>query len=149
MINSKTEMKAFARKVAQEAKIGDVFALKGTLGAGKSFFAKHFINALMEKETEILSPTFNLVYDYDGKLGKIYHFDLYRLKNPEELENIGFFEALENGITLIEWPEIAANYLPKNHQQIEINFVKDGPEESREVLVGAGPCARPKTIPPL
>ena len=135
LINSKTEMAALAKKIAAEAELGDVIALKGTLGAGKSFFAKNFINFLLEKEQEILSPTFNLVYSYDTKKGEVFHFDLYRLKNSEELENIGFFDALKSGISLIEWPEIAVDFLPKNYLEIEIKIVDGTNEEAREVLL--------------
>ncbi len=108
-----------------------VIALHGTLGAGKSFFAKNFINALTNQETQVLSPTFNLVYSYQTNLGEIFHFDLYRIKNSNELENIGFFEAINNNITLIEWPKIAEKFLPKNHLAIIINNNEDN--ETREV----------------
>jgi len=125
-------MADFAAHLAACAQVGDVFGLKGTLGAGKSFFAKNFINSLQEKKSEILSPTFNLVYVYQTKKGEVFHFDLYRLKSVEELENIGFFEALKNGICLIEWPEIAQEFLKKNYQEIAI---KIGENEAREVIV--------------
>lgn len=124
-----------AKKIAESSNIGDVFALKGTLGAGKSFFAKKFINSLQKEKTDVLSPTFNLLYSYETKKGEVFHFDLYRLKSPEELENIGFFDALKSGICLIEWPEIAAEFLPKNYQEIEIKILADENEEKREVLI--------------
>lgn len=122
-----------AQELASKSKKGSVFALKGTLGAGKSFFAKNFINSLQEKPTEVLSPTFNLVYSYDTKKGEVFHFDLYRIKDVSELENIGLFDALENGICLIEWPEIAADFLPENCCEIEIKTTEN--EEEREVLI--------------
>lgn len=128
-------MAAFAREIAAQARAGDVIGLKGTLGAGKSFFAKNFVNFLSEKPLEVLSPTFNLVYYYETKKGEIFHFDLYRLKSAEELENIGFFDALKNGICLIEWPEIAADFLKKNYSEIEIKTVSGANEEVREVIV--------------
>lgn len=134
-IKNKAEMVNLAQKIANSAKIGDIFGLKGTLGAGKSFFAQAFVNSLMEKETEVLSPTFNLVYSYDSKKGEIFHFDLYRLKEADELENIGFFDALQNGISLIEWPEIAQKFLKRNYVEIEIKTVADSDEEVREVFV--------------
>lgn len=134
VINSKLEMVNLAREIAASSRVGDVIGLKGTLGCGKTFFAKSFINALQEKETEIQSPTFNLVYSYDTKKGEIFHFDLYRLKSVHELENIGFFDALQNGICLIEWPEIAANFLKKNYTEIEIKIALNN-EEMREVLI--------------
>ena len=135
VINSREEMANLAKEIALQAKIGDVIGLKGTLGAGKSFFAKNFVNFLSEKPLEVLSPTFNLVYYYETKKGEIFHFDLYRLKSAEELENIGFFDALKNGICLIEWPEIAADFLKKNYSEIEIKTVSGANEEVREVIV--------------
>ncbi len=132
IINSPAEMVNLAKEFALSSQIGDVITLQGTLGAGKTFFAKNFINALQEKPTEILSPTFNLCYSYNTKKGEIFHFDLYRLKSAEELENIGFFDALQNGICLIEWPEIARDFLPKNCKEIEIKILG---EERREVII--------------
>ena len=89
-------MIALATKIANESKVGDVIGISGTLGAGKSFFAKSFINALSERWQEVLSPTFNLVYSYDTLKGEVFHFDLYRLKSAVELENIGFFDSVVN-----------------------------------------------------
>ena len=128
-------MISLAEKIADESQKGAVIGLVGTLGSGKSFFAKHFINFLSEKKTEVLSPTFNLVYSYETKKGEVFHFDLYRLKNPEELENIGFFDALRFGICLIEWPEIAQDFLPKNHRKIEIKIAAELGEEGREIII--------------
>lgn len=127
-------MANLAAQIAASTKVGDVIGLRGTLGAGKSFFAKNFINYLSEKPLEVLSPTFNLVYSYDTKKAEIFHFDLYRLKSEEELENIGFFDALKNGIILIEWPEIAEKFLKKNYTEIEIKTVL-GKEEAREITI--------------
>ena len=134
-VNSKDEMAALAAEMAALARAGDAIGLRGTLGAGKSFFAKHFINALSEKSVEVLSPTFNLVYSYETRKCAVFHFDLYRLKSEEELENIGFFDALKSGICLIEWPEIAADFLRRNYLEVEIKTVAGAAEEVREVLV--------------
>ncbi len=125
-------MANLAQIIAKNAKKGDIFGLKGGLGAGKSFFANAFINALCEHKINVLSPTFNLVYSYDTKKGEIFHFDLYRLKTVEELENIGFFDVLQNNICLIEWPQIAQNFLKKNYTEIEI-LIKS--EQEREILI--------------
>ena len=140
LINNKAEMISLAREIANNSKIGDVFGLKGTLGAGKSFFAQAFINAISAKDQEVLSPTFNLVYDYDTKKGEVFHFDLYRLKSADELENIGFFDALQSGISFIEWPEVAAGFLKRNYVEIEIKVIKssglkDFGEEVREIII--------------
>lgn len=132
IVNSQKEMANLASKIADEAQVGDVFCLEGTLGAGKSFFAKNFINFLQEKPAEVLSPTFNIVYNYETKKGEIFHFDLYRLKSPQELENIGFFDVINNAICLIEWPQIAQKFLPKNYKKIIIEIL-DG--ERRKMLI--------------
>lgn len=125
-ICNQSQMKNLANSIAKQAKVGDVFTLKGTLGAGKSFFAAAFINALLTKETPILSPTFNLLYSYQTEKGQVHHFDLYRLKTSDELENIGFFDCLKNGICLIEWPEIAEQFLPRNYTEIKIEIKNEG-----------------------
>lgn len=135
LVENKSEMAALVKEIASLAKAGDVICLKGTLGAGKTFFAQNFINALSLEPVDVLSPTFNLVYSYNSKKGEIFHFDLYRLKSANELENIGFFDALKSGICLIEWPEIAQKFLPKNYLEIEIKFYKDSKEEAREVVI--------------
>lgn len=133
---NKSRTKEFADLLAQNANSGNVFGLKGTLGAGKSFVAKYFINALQDEKTEILSPTFNILLSYQTKKGLVHHFDLYRIKNVEELENIGFFECLKNGICLVEWPEIIENFLKEklqeNYIQIEIKIKN---EEEREIII--------------
>ena len=132
-IKNKNEMAALAKKIAASSQEGSIIGLKGSLGVGKSFFAREFINALSATEINVLSPTFNLVYSYSTKKGEVFHFDLYRLKNAEELENIGFFDAIKNGICLIEWPEIVQKFLPKNY--IEIEILSFGKGEEREVKI--------------
>ncbi len=90
----------------------------------------------MQKEkSEVLSPTFNLVYSYKTKKGEVAHFDLYRLKSVDELENIGFFEAIKNGICLIEWPEIAESFLQKNKNYSEISIEFDDKNEEARIII--------------
>ena len=125
-IVNQTQMQELAATIASQAKTGDLFGLKGTLGAGKSFFASSFINALMDTKIMVLSPTFNLLYSYQTPKILVHHFDLYRLKTSEELENIGFFDCLRNGICLIEWPEIAQEFLLKNYTEINIEIKNEG-----------------------
>ena len=110
---------SLAQKFANTAKIGDVFALYGTLGMGKSVFARAFIQKLCDTE-DVPSPTFTLVQTYDSLKGEIYHYDLYRLKSPDEVFELGFEESLYGGINLIEWPENAGNWLPKDVIKIQI-----------------------------
>ncbi|HLD77149.1 MAG TPA: tRNA (adenosine(37)-N6)-threonylcarbamoyltransferase complex ATPase subunit type 1 TsaE [Rickettsiales bacterium] len=135
-IKNKDEMAKFAKDFAAKISNGIIIGLKGDLGVGKSFFAQNFINSLLDKKTEILSPTFNLVCSYNSKRGKIFHFDLYRLKNFEDLENIGFFDGCKNSICLIEWPQIAKKFLEKlpygKYIELEIKIIG---EEEREVFV--------------
>ncbi|MCE3255069.1 MAG: hypothetical protein K0R25_563 [Rickettsiaceae bacterium] len=122
-LKNKIAMENLAIALASQSEIGDVFGLVGTLGAGKSFFASCFINFLMDKKTEILSPTFNLLYSYQTKKGPAHHLDLYRLKNEEELENIGLFDCQKDGICLIEWPDLAKKFLDKkNYTEIKIEI---------------------------
>ena len=109
-----------AKFFADKAKQGDVFALNGTLGVGKSVFARAFIQRLCNVD-DVPSPTFTLIQSYDSTKGEIYHLDLYRLKHPDEVFELGFEDIVYNGITLIEWPENAGNWLPRDI--IKINIV--------------------------
>lgn len=115
----------FGRKLAQMAKQGDVFALFGTLGMGKSVLARAFIQSLTGAE-EVPSPTFTLVQSYDAPDFEIFHYDLYRIKSPEEIFEIGMEEAVYQGVSLIEWPEMMGGYLPRNCFRVEITPQKDG-----------------------
>lgn len=102
------------------AKKGDIFALFGTLGAGKSTFARYFIQSLTDA-SEVPSPTFTLVQSYDTDKFPIYHYDMYRLKCPEEAYELGVEESFFTGVNLIEWPEKIGYILPKNIWKIEIS----------------------------
>jgi len=123
IIKSKDEMRQFANEIAAKIKIGDIILLKGNLGCGKTFFASCLINYLQEKKDNITSPTFNIVYHYQTIKGQISHFDLYRIKNKAELENINFREIISNDICLIEWPEIIEDYF---HDAIIIEIKIEG-----------------------
>ena len=95
-----------AQKIASCAKIGDVIYLRGTLGMGKSSFARAFIRSQSDvKNLEVPSPTFTLVQTYMDLKVPVWHFDLYRLECPEEIDEIGIDEALSSAVSLIEWPE--------------------------------------------
>lgn len=131
VITTEQQMKNFASELALNAKKGDVFALKGNLGAGKTTFAQGFINILQNNELKSLepvtSPTFNLIQIYKTILGvDVWHCDLYRLKNQDELYELGLEDAFDKAITIIEWPELAASILPKNTQYIDIKLNLEG-----------------------
>ncbi len=109
---------------------GDIVCLYGDLGAGKTSLSYGIALGLEVKEQYITSPTFTFVNEYEGRL-PFYHIDLYRLKDPEELENIGFEEYLDSdGVTVIEWAERAEDELPKERLSVYLNYVN---ENSREI----------------
>lgn len=116
------ETQTLAEKFAEIAKKGDVFLLFGTLGVGKSVFARAFVKAL-SNATEVPSPTFTLVQTYVAPDFEIYHFDLYRLKSEEEIWELNMEEALFGAVSLIEWPEKMGPYMPKNAFKILIKNV--------------------------
>ncbi|MBO7052974.1 MAG: tRNA (adenosine(37)-N6)-threonylcarbamoyltransferase complex ATPase subunit type 1 TsaE [Alphaproteobacteria bacterium] len=115
-LNSLEEMHAFAREFAKTLHAPQTVALHGDLGMGKSEIARVIIKTLRGENTVVPSPTFTLVQNYDG----ISHFDLYRIGDVSELEEIGLQYAIDNDITLIEWPEIALEKLPQNTIHIYI-----------------------------
>jgi tRNA threonylcarbamoyladenosine biosynthesis protein TsaE len=127
---SQAETESFAADCARGAQSGDIFALHGNLGAGKSVFARAFIRTLCGADTDVPSPTFTLVQTYDGENGTLWHFDLYRLESAEEVYEIGWEEALSEGIVLVEWPERLGGLLPRPRTDIKFT-VLDG--ESRKI----------------
>jgi tRNA threonylcarbamoyladenosine biosynthesis protein TsaE len=110
-----------ARRLARLARRGDVIALDGALGAGKTSFARAFIRALGDGAEEVPSPTFTLVeiYAFAGK-PPVWHFDLYRLSLPEEAYELGIEDALAEGISLIEWPERLGPLLPPDALRLSL-----------------------------
>ena len=128
------DTKKLAVEIARIAKFGDVIALSGNLGAGKTAFAKFFIKELCGEEVEAPSPTFTLVQTYDAKdasLGEVAHFDFYRLKSADEVVQIGFEDALLGGVCLIEWAEKIGEYMPRDYLKIHLQNV-EGDEGARD-----------------
>ena len=123
---------ALARRVAALARPGDVIALKGALGSGKTYFARAFIG-----EEEVPSPTFTLVQIYDRPQNRIWHFDLYRLEAPDQAIELGIEEAFASGISLIEWPERLGRLIPAERLEIALGFAA-APEARDVVIVGTG-----------
>jgi tRNA threonylcarbamoyladenosine biosynthesis protein TsaE len=111
-----------ARRLAPWLKAGDVVALHGDLGAGKTAFARALIRRLVGADEEVPSPTFTLVQTYGTPVGTIFHFDLYRIVSPDELTEIGWDEALAEGLTLVEWPGRAGRLLPASRIDVELGF---------------------------
>jgi|TARA_X000000368_G_scaffold381489_1_gene338033 tRNA threonylcarbamoyl adenosine modification protein YjeE len=127
-LSTENKTKELANKFLKKIKAGDVVFLFGEMGVGKTTFVKHFINYLQKKnklsQTEVTSPTFNLLNEYQIKQIKINHYDLYRLKSPEELKNLDLFEDRSSTITLIEWPQIIKKK-PKNLIELTFNYEDD------------------------
>ena len=116
ILNNLEETHNWAKDFAKTLHAPQTVALHGDLGMGKSEIARVIIKTLRGEDTVVPSPTFTLVQNYDG----ISHFDLYRIVDASELEEIGLQYAIDNDITLIEWPEIALDKLPKNTIHIYI-----------------------------
>lgn len=135
VINNLQELADFAAQIARQDK--RIICLNGDLGAGKTEFSRAFINSLSAEKQVVTSPTYNIVqiYDIENNIDakKIYHFDLYRLENEEELHEIGFEEALETNICLIEWPEIAQNTLKKYEKEVINLKIEILDEKSRRI----------------
>mgnify|MGYP001107914081 CR=1 FL=1 len=112
----------FARDFARQLTAPVVVALHGDLGMGKSEIARTIIQTLRGDDTVVPSPTFTIVQSYDG----ISHFDLYRISDVSELTEIGLRHAMDNDITLIEWPDIAADILPNDTIHLYITEYGDG-----------------------
>jgi len=141
-LSSIEDTKNFSKKISKVLKKGDVIFLYGEIGVGKTTFVRFLINYLEVengiKKSDILSPTFNIVYDYDIKKIKILHYDLYRLKNYNDILELGIFESFENHIKIIEWPEFIK---PKPKNRIDIIFQYSKDNESRKVKIfGLGKC---------
>jgi tRNA threonylcarbamoyladenosine biosynthesis protein TsaE len=118
---NESEMQAFAARLAPLLKPRDCVALYGDLGAGKSTFVRAAIRALTGAE-EVPSPTFTLVQIYEGKTGPVWHFDLYRLKKSEEVLELGWEDALAEGLVFVEWPEQLESLLPRSSLAVHIDF---------------------------
>ncbi len=135
-LKSIKDTKNFSKSISKLVMEGDVIFLYGEIGVGKTTFVRFFINHLENKNklknSDILSPTFNIVYDYDvGKL-KILHYDLYRIKNSKDISQLGIFEASNNHIKIIEWPELIK---PKPKDRIDILFSYSKLMNSRKVEI--------------
>ena len=109
-LQSLEDTKNFSENISKIIEAGDIIFLYGEIGVGKTTFVRFFINYLENKnkikKSDVLSPTFNIVYDYDAGDVKILHYDLYRLKNYNDIAQLGMFETSINHIKIIEWPEL-------------------------------------------
>ena len=138
-ISEEGKTKSIAEIFSNNIKVGNIIFFKGELGVGKTTFIKYLINFLQRKNkqsvTEIPSPTFNLVNEYQLDSLVIKHYDLYRINDEKELITLGIFEDNSDQITLIEWPEIIKNY--KTNNIIDLNFEYDEEYNKRFLTISS------------
>ena len=135
-LSSEKKTEELASKFSKKLKPGNVVFLYGEMGVGKTTFIRYLINNFQKNNkletTEVTSPTFNLLNEYPINQIKINHYDLYRLKKTEEINNLDLFEDIINTITLIEWPQIIEKK-PKN--LIELIFEYGIDHQTRSVQI--------------
>ncbi len=139
-IKSLDHLKSISNKIADRTSKKDCIFLSGEIGVGKTTFTRNFINYLQKKEgikqTEVLSPTFNLLYEYDIKDFKVMHYDLYRIKNKKEIDQLAIFKEEKDSVKIIEWPELIRTNLAN---RLELHLFYSDKENERELtLVGSG-----------
>ena len=140
--NSENDTKLCAQRLAGQLKAGDIVLLQGDLGAGKTTFVKGLAQALNVTPKKVNSPTFVLMNYYKGKL-PIYHFDLYRLENPKEIDTLDFDEYFYGqGISVIEWPERLGEHKPKQYYLVEF---KHKGEHQRQICISYPSKPQPKS----
>ena len=135
-LSSEKQTEEFAIRFLEKIKPKDIILIYGEMGVGKTTFVKYVINGLQKENnqiiTEVTSPTFNILNEYQIKEIKINHYDLYRLKSTDELKDLNLFDDKSNSITLIEWPQII---IEKPKQSIELNFEYEKNYQKRFVRV--------------
>ena len=139
-LKSLEDTKNFSKNISQIISAGDIIFLYGEIGVGKTTFVRFFINRLESKNgiknSEVLSPTFNIVYDYDVGNLKILHYDLYRLKNYKDISQLGMFETSNDSIKIVEWPKLIES---KPKDRIDIQFQYSKLIDSRKIkIIGFG-----------
>ena len=126
-LKSLEDTQNFSKNISKIVGVGDIIFLYGEIGAGKTTFVRFFINYLESKNgiknSDVLSPTFNIVYDYDVGNIKILHYDLYRLKNYKDISQLGMFETSNDSIKIVEWPGLIESK-PKDRIDIEFQYSK-------------------------
>ena len=135
-LSSENRTKDLANQIINKIKVGDIIFFYGEIGVGKTTFIKYLINAFQKKNniklSEVTSPTFNLLNEYEINRVKINHYDLFRLKSVEEVKNLNLFESYSKAITLIEWPQIIKEK-PKNLIEFKFNYEDDHKKRSVQI----------------
>ena len=137
IIKSLDHLKSISKQIAEKVSNGDCIFLIGEIGVGKTTFTRNFINYLQKKkgmkQTEVLSPTFNLLYEYEIKNLKVMHYDLYRIKKNKELDELGIFNENFSSIKIIEWPELLKTKV-KNRLEIYLSYSDKNNERKLSIL---------------
>ena len=128
---------ALATRLARLVRRGDVIALKGELGTGKTSFARAFIRSRARNDESVPSPTFTLVQVYELPDLSIWHVDGYRLRQPDDAWELGLEDAFHDGVSLIEWPERLGPLVP--NRRLEITFEHGAAPEARRAIIDPGP----------
>ena len=135
-LSSEIQTEEFALKFSKKIKAQDIIFLYGEMGVGKTTFVRYLINRLQKENnqimTEVTSPTFNILNEYQIKKIKINHYDLYRLKSEDELKDLNLFGDKLNSITLIEWPQIIIEK-PKRLIELKFEYSKDYQKRSVQI----------------
>lgn len=121
LTSSAAQTESFGREFSQKLRGDETIALFGDLGAGKTTFIRGLAGGLGIDECEVSSPTFAIVHEHKGKCS-LYHYDMYRIESWEDLDTTGFFEALGNGVVVVEWSENIKNALPDDRIEIRISY---------------------------
>ena len=136
-LSSENKTEELANQILKKLKIGDIVFLYGEMGVGKTTFIKYLVNGLQKnnkiKLSEVTSPTFNILNEYQINQTKINHYDLFRLKSATEIKNLDIFGNSKNSITFIEWPQIIEK-LPKNLIEIIFNYEDDYKKRSVKII---------------
>ena len=133
--NSEQDTLKAANNLAATITKPQIILLSGALGMGKTVFARALIQSLCnDPNLEVVSPTFTLLQTYDCDIAPIYHYDLYRIEDPEEIIEIGWEDACYEGITIVEWPERLGTYKPTSYLDITLSN-SDNLETQREILI--------------
>lgn len=127
-----------AAALAALAQAGDVIALAGDLGTGKTAFARAFVRALTDPDEEVPSPTFTLTQTYDADDLTIWHFDLYRLERPEDALELGIEDAFADGVSLIEWPDRLGRLLPPD--RLDVTLARGAAPGARRITFSGPPA---------
>ncbi len=132
-LNTEQDTRDLAAFIAPLLRPGDVICLWGDLGSGKTFFTRALASALGITEL-VDSPSFVLLKEYTGGKFPLFHLDLYRLKNAADFLDLGITDLIDSGVTLIEWPELAAQYLPQRILNLSLRFSYQGRQRSVEIV---------------